>query len=57
MAKKNIAGDHYPLPCNIKLYIHFQKLNTERIMLIFGSQSELKKMQFATEVDESIQIC
>ena len=29
----------------------------ERKMLISESQSELKRMQFAAEVDESMQIC
>ena len=35
---------------------HFQKLSTERKMLISGSQSELKRIQFPVEVDGSMQI-
>ena len=37
-------------------YTHFQKLSTERRILISGSQSEFKGMQFAAEVDGSMQI-
>ena len=38
-------------------YTHFQKLSTQKKMLIFGSQSELKKMQFIAELDGNMQIC
>ncbi|GFU00803.1 HTH_Tnp_Tc3_2 domain-containing protein [Trichonephila clavipes] len=37
-------------------YTHFQKLSTERKMLISGSQSELKRMQFTAEVDGNIRV-
>ena len=39
------------------IYTLYQKLSTERKMLFSRSQSELKRMQFAAEVDGSMQIC
>ena len=38
-------------------YTHFQKISTERKMLIYVSQSGLKMIQFAADVDVSMQIC
>ena len=38
-------------------YTHFQKLSMEKKILNFGIQSELKKMQFATKIVGSMQIC
>ena len=38
------------------IYTHSQKLSTERKILISGSQSELKRIQFVAEVHGSMQV-
>ncbi|GFS92780.1 transposable element Tcb1 transposase [Trichonephila clavipes] len=49
--KSHDSNTVQPITMKIGMYTHFQKLSTERKMLISGSQSELKRMQFAAEVD------
>ena len=40
----------------IKIYAHFQKLSTEREMLISVKQSEINKPNFAPNLEGCIQI-